>query len=414
MSLPPGGPEPAASASAAASAQVWAEPGTAAYRRITVALFLAGFTTFSLLYCVQPLLPLFAAEFRVGAAASALALSLATGALAFAILCAGALSESLGRRGLMFGSMALAALLNLVAALVPGWHALLAARALEGLLLGGVPAVAMAYLAEEIHPAGLGRAMGQYVAGTAFGGMAGRVGVSLLSDAFGWRPALIITSGAGLLAAAGFWWLLPPSRHFVRRPGLRLGEHVQAWRGHLRHPALPLLFALGFLLMGLFVTVYNYAGFRLMREPFALSQSAIGLIFCAYLFGMGASATAGSLADRLGRASTLLSGIAVLATGLLLTLATELPLVIAGVVLLTIGFFIAHSVASAWVGRLGGTHKGHAASLYLLAYYLGSSALGAVGGWFWDHAGWPAVIAFALGVAGLAGWGAVRLRARAG
>jgi YNFM family putative membrane transporter len=384
------------SAAVPAAAAIWAEPGTAAYRRISLGLFLAGFTTFSLLYCVQPLLPLFADEFGVGAASSALALSLATGCLAFAILCAGALSESLGRRGLMFGSMALAALLNLVAALAPDWHALLVARAMSGLLLGGVPAVAMAYLAEEIHPRGLGRAMGQYVGGTAFGGMAGRIGVSLLSDAFGWRTAMVATSLLGLAIAVGFWYLLPPSRHFVRRAGVRLGEHVAIWRGHLSHRALPLLFLLGFLLMGMFVTVYNYAGFRLSRAPFGLSQSAIGLIFAAYLFGIVASNVAGLSADRWGRAPVLLAGIALAMTGVLLSLSDALPLVILGIVLLTIGFFVGHAVASAWVGSLGGQQKGHAASLYLLAYYIGSSALGATGGWFWDHDGWSALTGFVM------------------
>ncbi|WP_431260285.1 MFS transporter [Roseateles chitinivorans] len=411
MSSPPG----AASSADAASLHDYAEPGTTAYRRIAFALFLAGFTTFSLLYSVQPLLPLFAAEFHVGAAASALSLSLATGALAFAILCAGALSESMDRKRLMFASMAMAAVLNLIASVVPSWHAMLVARAIEGLVLGGVPAVAMAYLAEEIHPRGLGRAMGQYVGGTAFGGMMGRVGVSVLSDAFGWRPALFVVSVLGLAAAVGFWFLLPPSKHFVRRTGVKLSEHVAAWRGHLTHPMLPLLFAMGFLMMGMFVAVYNYAGFRLMRAPFSLSQSAIGLIFCAYLFGIAASAAAGGLSDRFGRAPALLSGIALAITGVLLTLTTWLPAVILGIVLLTIGFFVAHSVSSAWVGALGGRSKGHAASLYLLAYYIGSSTLGAMGGWFWDHSGWGALVGYALVVllaAAIAAW-TLRIRQRA-
>jgi YNFM family putative membrane transporter len=38
--------------------------------------------------------------------------------------------------------------------------------------------------------------------------------------------------------------------------------------------------------------------------------------------------------------------------------------------------------------------KGHAASLYLLAYYTGSSIAGWVGGWFWAVEGWFAVAAF--------------------
>lgn len=67
--------------------------------RIRLALFLAGFATFSLLYSVQPVLPEFARAFQVDAATASLPLSLATGALALAIFCAGAVSENLGRRG---------------------------------------------------------------------------------------------------------------------------------------------------------------------------------------------------------------------------------------------------------------------------------------------------------------------------
>jgi len=149
-------------------------------RRMSLALFLGGFSTFSLLYCVQPLLPTFARAFGLSPAQSALALSLSTATLAAAILLAGGAAQRLNLKSLMFGSMVLAAACNLAAALAPTWPLLLAARAAEGLLLGGVPAVAMTYLAEETDPADLAAAMGLYVAGTAFGGMAGRVGMGLL------------------------------------------------------------------------------------------------------------------------------------------------------------------------------------------------------------------------------------------
>jgi len=380
----------------AAPAATWVEPGSPTYRRVSLALFLAGFATFSLLYCVQPLLPLFAADFHIGAAQSSLALSLTTGCLAFAILCAGAFSESLGRRGLMFASMMLAALFNLLAAVVPGWPALLLARALEGLALGGVPAVAMAYLSEEIHPRGLGLSMGLYVGGTAFGGMLGRVGMSVLSDFHSWRSALAVISAIDLAVAFGFLALLPASRNFVPRRGLGAGYHLRAWRGHLSHRGLPYLFATGFLVMGVFVTLYNYAGFRLMAPQYGLSQTQIGLIFSAYLFGIAASSMAGALADRIGRAPVLIGGVLTTGLGVALTLLHSLPGIICGIVVLTIGFFVAHSVASGWVGRMAGANKGHAASLYLLAYYLGSSVLGSCGGWFWESGGWIALIGYAM------------------
>ncbi|MDQ7761369.1 MFS transporter [Xanthomonas sontii] len=369
--------------------------------RIRLALFLAGFATFSLLYSVQPLLPEFAREFGLSAAASSLPLSLATGGLAIAIFCAGAVSETLGRRGLMFVSIALAALLNLLASYLPHWGALVVVRALSGIALGGVPAVAMVYLAEELPASRLGAATGLYVAGNAFGGMVGRIGMSMLTDHFDWRTALATLSAVDLLAAVGFVWLLPPSRHFVRRQGVNLRFHLRAWGGHLRDRHLPWLFAIPFLAMGVFVSVYNYAGFRLGGPEFGLSQSQLGMIFSAYVFGIVSSSVAGAASDRFGRGPVVLAGIATAALGVALTLAHALVPVIAGIVLLTIGFFVAHSAASAWVGRLGGQFKGHAASLYLLAYYAGASVIGSLSGAAWQHGGWNALVACCLVLLGI-------------
>lgn len=390
---------PMQKASLSPTARTWVESGSPAYRRISLALFLAGFATFSLLYCVQPVLLELAQHFSLGAAESSFALSVSTGCLAAAIFIAGALSEGRDKRHLMFASMALAALCNLGAALAPTWGVLLAARAMEGVLLGGVPAVAMAYLSDEIHPRGLGFSMGLYVGGTAFGGMAGRVGMSALADQFGWRVAMGTISVLGLLSAVGFLLLLPRSQRAVpaiTRKALGLAHHVGAWRAHLQTPGLLPLFLSGFALMGVFVSLFNYAGFRLAAAPYGLSQTQIGLIFCVYLFGMVASPAAGALADRWGRAPVLVGGVGLMVAGVVLTLAAPLLAVIAGIAVLTFGFFVAHAVASGWVGQLALQSKGHASSLYLLAYYLGSSVLGSAGGWFWQYGRWPALVAFSL------------------
>jgi YNFM family putative membrane transporter len=388
----------------------WVSRGCRDYKRISFALFLAGFSTFSLLYCVQPLLPAFAEHFAVSPAGSSLALSLSTGMLAIAILCAAALSESLGRRGVMLVSMSGAALLNIAAALTDTWPLFLVLRALEGLILGGVPAVAMAYLAEEIEPKGLGKAMGLYVSGTAFGGMSGRVAIGFLAEYLDWQTAMIAVGVVGLAAAAGFIALLPRSRNFVRRRGVSVRYHLGAWGQHLTHPALPLLFLIGFLSMGAFVTLYNYAGFHLLAPPYALSQSDLGLIFTVYTFGILSSSIAGGLADRFGRRWVLPIGLLLTGAGAVITLAPSLWVIIGGVMVLTFGFFMAHSAASSWVGRLAAHSKGHASSLYLLGYYVGSSVAGSVGGWFWAAGGWYAVIAYTGGLLSLALLAALWLR----
>ena len=380
----------------------WTESGSRAYHRVSLALFLAGFATFSLLYCVQPLLPAFARDFRVGPAESSLALSLSTGFLAIAILCAGAVSEVVGRRGLMFASLIGAAILNMADAVAPNWQVLLIARALEGFVLGGVPAVAMAYLAEEIHPRGLGLSMGLYIGGNAFGGMFGRVIIGVLTQFISWRVALGAMGLLDLVAAIGFFVLLPVSRNFARQPRFKLWYHLAAWQGHLRPGPLPLLFLIGCLLQGAFTTVYNYAAFRLTGAPYRLSDTEISLVFLVYLFGVISSGGAGALSDRHGHGPVLIAGIAIAGTGVGLTLLHPVTAIICGVALLTIGFFIGQSTASGWVANAAVGTKGHASSLYLLAYYLGSSVMGSIGGWFWSAGQWPAVAAFAIALLVLA------------
>ena len=103
--------------------------GTPEFRRTNLAMFSAGFSTFALVYCVQPLMPELARTFHVSAATSALSLSVTTGVLAGALLVVGGLAESWGRKPIMAAALTIAALLTLLTAAVPSWHALLALRA---------------------------------------------------------------------------------------------------------------------------------------------------------------------------------------------------------------------------------------------------------------------------------------------
>lgn len=372
---------------------------TPEFRRVSIALFLAGFSSFALIYCVQPLLPEFARSFQVSPASSSLALSLTTGSLALAIMIMGGWSQSLGRKQVMITSMFGAAALNLLIVTLSGWHGLLVARAIEGLLLGGVPAVAMAYLAEEIAPEDLGAAMGLYIGGTAFGAMMGRVGMGILTEFGDWRSAMGVLGGLCLLSAIGFALLLPASRNFEPKPHAGLAYHLDAWRGHLKNPALRRLYVIGFCLTSIFVTMFNYTTFLLRGPAFGLSQTAVSMIFLSFVFGMVSSPVAGLLLNRFGRRRLLVAAFAMALIGVMVTLIETLPVIILGIVLITTAFFLAHSVASSAVGIAAVGSKGHAASLYLLFYYAGSSVTGSVGGWFWQHGGWPAVVGLTAAVA---------------
>lgn len=376
--------------------------GTRAFRRVNLALFAAGFATFGLLYCVQPLLPEFSRDYGVGEAASALSLSLTTFVLAFGMLFAGALSDAWGRKPIMVGSTLASALLVLASALVPDWTALLALRALLGVSLSGLPAVAMTYLAEEMDVASIGLGMGLYISGNAIGGMSGRLIAGVLTDFANWRVGVTAVAVIGIACALAFWRLLPPSRHFRPQP-LRWRALGGRFNVIFHDRGLPWLSAEGFLLLGAFVTIYNYIGYRLLAPPYRLSQAAIGAIFAIYLIGTFSSPWVGHLAGKLGRRKVLWTMLALMLVGTLLTALSPLWTILSGVIVLTFGFFGGHSVVSSWVGRRAGAAKAHASSLYLFCYYMGSSIAGACGGLFYAAHGWSGVVGFvgAMALVGL-------------
>lgn len=365
--------------------------GTRDFQRVRRALFFGGFSTFALLYCVQPLMPLFSHEFHLSPSQSSWSLSISTAALALCLLFASAVSDAVGRKPLMCFALFGSALMTVLCAFAQNYAQLLVCRALLGIVLAGLPAVAMAYLSEEIEPKSLGYAMGLYIGGSAFGGMTGRVVASILSDHLSWRMALLIVGVAGLVAAAEFLRSLPVSRNFSKR-ALSFATMPAAMRKHLSDEGLPWFFLIGFLLMGCFVSLYNYISYRLLSPEFGLSQSAVGAISALYLIGIFSSVWSGKMADKFGRRRVLWALIAVMLSGLLLTLAHGLILVIAGIALFTFGFFGGHSITSSWVGRRARPPQALASALYLFAYYLGSSLIGSCSGLIWKMDGWNGVV----------------------
>ncbi|MFD1252428.1 Inner membrane transport protein YnfM [Devosia equisanguinis] len=382
--------------------------GTPAFIRANVAFFLSAFSVFASLYSVQPLLPMFAQYWVRDAGTASLALSATTATMALALIPASLLADRLGRRTLIVGALLLTAILGCLLPFTQVWWQLITLRTLMGISLAGVPAVAMVYLSEEMDADALGYSMGLYIGGTAIGGMAGRVISGVLSDFLGWRLGTGILAGLILVAAIAVAVLLPQPRQLLRDP-IRLGELWRRCLASFSDAALPWLFASSFLLMGGFVTLYNYAGFRLALPPFALSHSAVAAIFLVYLLGSASSTWAGALSQRLGRRKVFWALVAMQGVGVVITAVPSTPVVIAGLGVATMGFFAAHGVASAWVTRRARIGKAQASAIYLVAYYLGASILGTLGGFAWTRWGWPGVMLVSGGAAFLALLAAIRL-----
>ncbi|WGL50989.1 MFS transporter [Nocardioides sp. BP30] len=373
------------------------------YRRILVALACAGVATFAQLYSPQGILPLVSRSLDVSADRSALLISAATLGLAAGVLPWSWVADRIGRLAAMRLSLVAATVLGLAVVLCPDFTWILALRIAEGAALGGLPALAVTYLQEEIHPAHTAVAAGTYVSGTTIGGLLGRVVAAPVAAALGWRWGVASVVVLSAVAAAAFMLLAPAPRGFrrnTRAPGAAVLRLVAT---HLRDPRMLVLYGQGFLLMGGFVTIYNYLAFRLQRAPFDLSTGVTSLLFLAYLAGTWSSRRAGLAATRLGRRRVLLASIAVMIAGVLLTLVTWLPGVLVGLVVLTVGFFGAHAIASGWTGARARVGRSQATSLYNLFYYLGSSVMGWLGGVVFTHAGWSATAVAVAVMAALAG-----------
>lgn len=365
-----------------------------------VALLAAGIATFGELYAVQGVLPLLAREFAVSPAQAALTLSVATGGLALTVLPWASVAERIGRLQAMRIALVASAVLSVLAAVAPTFELLMAARFLGGAALGAVPALAVAYIHDRTTGARATIAATAYISGTTIGGAAGRIVAGLLADGFGWRGALLAVSGVAIVSALLFVVLAPAA-------SMGRSSETMAWRRKIARalgdPLLLRIYGAAVLLVGAFVSVYTYVGFRLEAPPFAFTPAAAALIFLAYLAGTVSSRVAGWWSTRTGRRVVALAGIGVMIVGLVVMLSDSVPVLLVGLVLVTGGYFATHATATAWVGaRADGPWRAQASALYTIAFYTGS----AIGSWAlglaFQSGGWPLLTAISLAAALLA------------
>lgn len=374
--------------------------GTKPFYAILLCLFLAGFAVFSSLYCVQPMMPIFAQFFAVTPTHSSFPLSFSTSALAVGLVFAGLISDRYGRKQVMVISLFSTATLLILSSRLPIWEVFLITRMLIGLAVSGVASVAMTYIGEEVAAKDVGFAMGLYISGTAIGGMSGRVIAGVLIDSMSWQTAMLMIGLLNLSIATIFYFKLPNSKHFKAYP-IRFDRFKQSFIKNFEDPKLRLLFAQGFILMGCFVTVFNYMSYHLLEQPFELSQAWIGLISIAYLSGIYSSPRAAVWSQKFGRGKVLLAMLCSMILGLWIMLIPSLTFVLIGLLIFTFSFFAAHSTSSSWVSVQSLQYRAVGSALYLFFYYLGSSVLGSSSGLIWEAFGWLGLtlcISFILGV----------------
>lgn len=363
------------------------------YKKALIASLCSGLASYNALYATQAVLPALSEDFGVSPSLAALTVSATTGGLALMVIPLSIVSERFGRRRVIQASVLAATLFSLALVTLPSIQSIIAVRLLQGIAVAGVPAVTMAFLSEEIDRRYLPRIMGFYIAGNSLGGLIGRLIPGIALEFTDWRLATLLSALFAFAMALMTTWVLPKQRFFTPKK-ITLAHELQAFANHLRDPILLKLFLLPFLLMGSFVSLYNYMTFRLINT-FGLPESLAALVFVIYLSGTWTSTRTGTMVNRYGQAKVVVACIALALVGLFLAFIPTVPTTLAAVLLFTATFFPAHSISSAWVGEVARQDRAEASSIYILSYYLGSSIIGWVSGFFFAHS-WGLLVAWLI------------------
>jgi MFS transporter, YNFM family, putative membrane transport protein len=359
-----------------------------ANRRLGAVLWCAGLAAFAAMYAPQGLLTEIARDAAVDPSRASLVVSAATLGLGVSVLPWAWLSDRIGIRSAMRLAAAGAAICAVTVPWLPTYAGLVGGRFLQGIALGGIPALAMALLHDTTTAKHAATMAGSYVAATSLGGLGGRLLVVPVADQVGWRVGLFVIGCLVAALMAGLIGLMPrPAENPAHQADISAGAVLT----HLRNPAMVALFGIGALLIGGMIAVFNYLPFRLEQPPYLLTPDLVSLVFLAYLAGTAGSRATGWLTGRVGQGPVLAAACVMMAGGGAITLAQPLYIVVAGVVVLTAGLFIGHAVASSMVAARAVTGRAQAAALYNISYYAGSSAFGWLAGFAWQHAHWPLV-----------------------
>ncbi|MFO7316233.1 MAG: MFS transporter [Bacilli bacterium] len=369
----------------------------AGYWRIVASLGLASTFIFASFYSFQPLIPVFEKEFSISVTYSSLTMSLATLSLIFGLIVLGFFSDRNGRVVFIKLSVLLSILPFLVMLFVEKYWVISLLRFIQGFTLAGVPAASLAYIGEEIESKVRNLATSIYISTNALGGMIGRFLAGNLSETYSWQSAITIIMIFGICVFIFVLIALPKSKFFVPS-AVSFLEDLKGFGYHLNNPILLLLFGLGIVLQITFTGTWTYLPFQLAQPPFSMSLDSISFLYFAYAFGIIGAPIASWLSNKFTLEKVRTFAIFFLSFGVLCTLHSSLFVVLFGLCVVCFGFFTAHSLTAASVGKTATHLKGSASSLYLVAYYIGVASGSTLVAPVYHHLGWKGFILITVAV----------------
>jgi YNFM family putative membrane transporter len=366
------------------------------------------FTTvlaFASLYLPQPILPLLAREFGVSQTDAALLTAVAMVPLGVAPIVYGFVVDQMSAKRLLRISVGLLMATELLLACATSFWMLLLLRFLQGLALPAVFTALMTYSAKSAAPERVRHALNVYIGTSIIGGVSGRLVGGFIAEFFHWRLAFVLI--AALLACA--WLGLAGLRADTRHAADQIG--ISSVRSTLADPVYRYAYLGIFFVFFVFASVLNYLPFRLTALRPDIMESTIALVYLGYLIGVAIALNGARIADRLGgELRGVHIGVALLGAGVVGMSTSSLAGIFTFVFCMCAGFFLSHSLLTAYLNHHTSGRKGIVNGLYIASYYAGGALGGWLPGYVYRGAGWQAFLASLLVMLGCAAWWIRRMR----
>ncbi|CAN7152991.1 MFS transporter [Rhizobium sp. LjRoot254] len=350
---------------------------------------LIAFLTLVDLFAAQAILPTLVEKFQVSRGAMGFAVNASTFGMAVAGLGIAFFGSRIDRRNGIWISLALLSIPTTALAFTDDLRVFTILRVVQGLCMSAAFTLTMAYLSEHFTPAQAAGALAAYVTGNVASNFFGRI-LSAAVASLGGLEINFLTFAALNLAGALLVWLTLKKTSMMMQTSEDGSFNMRRWTYHFADPEMRCVFAIGFLILFVFIGTFTYVNFQLVA--LGLSPMALGLVYLVFLPSMLTTPMAGRLANRIGAKRGIISTIALAIVGLAALLSVSLPLVLTGLALVAIGTFLAQAIATGLVGRRAIADKAGASGIYLASYYTGGLAGSLVLGQVYDHVGWPACV----------------------
>lgn len=345
----------------------------------------------SVLYSLQPILVVFEREFGINSGEAGLLMSAALLPLAFGSLVYGYLIEKISIRIMLFFTFILLAIFQLIFALCGSYAVMLNIRGLEGLLMPMIMTGLMGYVAQISSKEKIASAIGAYIGIAIIGGFLARFFSGFFTDIFGWKFYIILTALICLLCALLVFFKCQNITASVIKPRLKDLVIVLKEKQNL------FIFLMIFGLFFVFQALLNYIPSRLAEILDDFSGLKTSFLYTGYLLGVLICFNNKAIARLFGGAvNAIIFGILISICSLFAFSVADFSVLFGAMVVLCVGNFIAHGVASGFVNHLSAEHKGITNGLYLSFYYLGGSLGSFLPAFLFLDYGWSAFL-WALG-----------------